>query len=279
MLRYAVEQGINLPGAWVVGEVQRGRLREPRPVLAGTLTERAERSPSSVLGGSSTGGEQPKFTMRQGAASMVKFSPPTDERSGARWADLLLAEHLAARLLGAHGITAASTEVVDEDARRFLVVKRFDRHGPHGRSGMVSLLSLDADGVGSDIRSWGLVTAALQERGSLSPADHEQARWLEAFGHLIANNDMHMGNLSLTLDGTTITGLAPVYDMLPMFHAPRHGVIAQSLYDPRGQHDGFPSCAVALARRFWQELREHPRRLRTLDAVCEGQLRLLPGAA
>jgi hypothetical protein len=281
VLRYAVEQGIDLPGAWVVGALQRGRLAEPRRLQTGTLTERAERSATAVLGGSSPGGEQPKFTLSDtdGSAALVKFSPPTDERSGARWADLLLAEHLAGSLLAEHGVDAASSRTVDEGFRRFLIVDRFDRHGTNGRSGIVSLLALDADGTGSDLRSWKLVTASLLAQGRVASEDHQRVAWLEAFGHLIANSDMHMGNLSVRIDGTTITGLAPVYDMLPMFHAPRHGVLVTDSYVPQVHHDDFPDDAVALARRFWRALREHPRRLGSLDEICEAQLALLPGAA
>ena len=63
-----------------------------------------------------------------------------------------------------------------------------------------------------------------------------------------------------------------------MFHAPRHGVLVQDSYVPQVHHDRFPSDAVALARRFWRTLREHPQRLSSLDEVCEAQLALLPGA-
>jgi hypothetical protein len=280
VLRYAVEQGVDLPGAWVVGAVQRARLAEPQRVLAGTLSERAERSATAVFGGSSPGGEQPKFTLfdADGCAKLVKFSPPTDERTGERWADLLLAEHLAGSLLAKHGVQAATSQIVDEGSRRFLLIDRFDRYGTHGRSGIASLLALDAHGTGSDLRSWKLVTATLLARGQITSEHHEQVVWLEAFGHLIANSDMHMGNMSVRIDGTTIIGLAPVYDMLPMFHAPRHGVLVQHSYAPQSHHDRFPGDAVALARRFWQLLREHPQRLGSLDVVCENQLELLPTA-
>ncbi len=281
VLRYAVEQGADLPGAWVVGALQRGRLAEPRRLQTGTLSERAERSATAVVGGSSPGGEQPKFTLSDadGRVRLVKFSPPTDERSGARWADLLLAEYVAASLLAEHGVDAATSRIVDEGSRRFLLVDRFDRHGRHGRSGIASLLPLDADGTGSDLRSWKLVTAALLARGQITSEDHERVVWLEAFGHLIANTDMHMGNLSVRIVGTTIRGLAPVYDMLPMFHAPRHGVLVQDSYAPQAHHDRFPGEAVTLAQRFWRTLREHPQRLGSLDEVCDAQLALLPRGA
>ena len=43
------------------------------------------------------------------------------------------------------------------------------------------------------------------------------------FGQLIGNTDMHDGNLSFTPIERGLA-LAPIYDMLPMMHAPQRGI-------------------------------------------------------
>ena len=47
---------------------------------------------------------------------------------------------------------------------------------------------------------------------------------MELFGHWIGNTDMHLGNLSFTIE-KGIFKLLPVYDMLPMMYAPERGEI------------------------------------------------------
>ncbi|MBN2797851.1 MAG: HipA domain-containing protein [Deltaproteobacteria bacterium] len=270
VLRYAAQYGLWLPGAFVVGDWARGRLRDaPGPQVvprdqAPTVFP-ALAAASRTTWGSSAGGEQPKFTvtLRYGEAvvpSLVKFSPPMDSPGGRRWADLLLAEHLAHEVLAEAGVAAARSELVDSGGARYLVVRRFDRHGAGGRSGLCSLAALDQRGVGAELRSWSAVTGELVRQGLLSQEDHQRVGWLEAFGHLIANTDMHPGNLSLSLRGTAITGLAPVYDMLPMFHAPRHGgELVEGLYRPAAELGDVPARALSAALTLWERLAADPR--------------------
>ncbi len=262
-LRFAADHGTDLVGALVVGPVARDRVLEraddgvDEHDVAGMLSARAEGALAKVTGGSSPGGEQPKFTLRVRSANgevrweLVKFSPPLSTPAGRRWADLLVSEALATEVLRARGVEACEAAVVDAGDRRFLRAVRFDRHGAVGRSGVVALAPLDLDGVANDLSRWSLVTGRLVREGRLSAADHERVLWLEAFGHHIANTDMHLGNLSLRLHGTTITGLAPVYDMLPMAYAPRHG---GELPDPAWRQpilaDG-PADARAAAQELW----------------------------
>ena len=78
----------------------------------------------------------------------------------------------------------------------------------------------------------------------LSPAGHAHARWLEALGHLLANTDMHLGNLSVHTHGTTLTGLAPVHDMCG-------GEVRSSLLDPRTAVDTVPATARDAAVEIW----------------------------
>ncbi len=281
VLRYACHHGIDLPGAFVLGAFARGRLdegmvRQRHPHTA--LPELARRAIEGGGWGSSPGGEQPKFPFvdPDGRHQLVKFSPPVDTAVGRRWADLLAAEHLAHEVLRDHGVAAAHSAVVDAGGRRFLCVQRFDRHGERGRSGLVSLLALDRSGVGSELRRWSLVTADLLRQGKIDAATHAGAQWLEAFGHLIANSDMHMGNLSLAIEGTTLVGLAPVYDMLPMAFAPRFGEVVNRAYEPHAHLDVFPSGAVAAARDFWQRVGADERVSDAFNPVAAQQLARLP---
>jgi hypothetical protein len=260
VLRFALYYGDDLPGALVIGHHARDRVR--RGLDLQTIPERerhlrfpewAEQVMAGVPIGSSPGGEQPKFTARiEDRAVMVKFSPPRDTPAGERWADLLAAEHTAHQVLHQFGHPTPNSTVIDAGGRRFLEIGRFDRHGARGRSGQISLFPFDKDGAGSDLRSWSIPARFLFDEGRISQNEYKRIAWLESFGHLIANTDMHLGNLSLRLRGTTIEGLAPVYDMLPMAHRPRFGgEVRHQVYDPYAQRDTFPDSAKAAARNFW----------------------------
>ncbi len=268
VLRFASLYGTDLPGALVVGAFAKDRLQNghrPRAITdaAGVFPELAEQAKHGS-NGSSAGGEQPKFTVAiqedgEVRHHIVKFSPPLDTPGGRRWGDLLVAEHVALEVLASRGIRAAKSSLLDAAGRRFLAVERFDRHGARGRSGLCSLLALDRHGIGSELRRWSLVTEQLVRNGQLSAEDHEKVRWLEVFGHLIANTDMHLGNLSLHLQGTTIAGLAPVYDMLPMFHAPRHGgELPVGIYRPSLEAVEVPGSAREAAVELWDRVQSHP---------------------
>lgn len=263
VLRYATTYGADAGGALVLGRFALDVALHRPPVALPPGTERetfpreADRVLAAAVWGSSAGGDQPKFTVATGEGAntrswIVKFSPPVDQPGGRRWADLLVAEHLVHALLREHGLETPRSVIVDAGGRRFLQVERFDRHGVRGRSGLVSLRPFDRAGVATDLRPWSLVTADLVAAGRLGAEDHERVGWLEAFGDQIANIDMHLGNLSLRLKGTRIVGLAPIYDMLPMFYAPRHGGEL-----PRGRHRperDAPPIAVLAARELWRRL-------------------------
>jgi hypothetical protein len=268
VLRFATHDGTDLPGAFVLGGFARDRLlaravdRVHEADAIDAYPKLAERALAGPPVGSSAGGEHPKFTAsveRDGVLRpcIVKFSPPVSTPGGERWADLLAAEHVAHAVLAEHGLPAAASRLVDAGGRRFLEVERFDRHGERGRSGVASLRSLDRAGVAADNRRWTLVTARLVREGRLTAADHERVAWLESFGLLLANTDMHPGNLSLRMLGTAIRGLAPVYDMLPMFYAPRHGgELPAGRFDPRSELDEFVPGTSDAAREFWGRVSE-----------------------
>ncbi|MGK7521002.1 HipA domain-containing protein, partial [Salmonella enterica] len=56
-------------------------------------------------------------------------------------------------------------------------------------------------------------------QGIIDAVAHQQIEKIWAFGRLIANSDMHAGNLSFYYSDAPMA-LAPVYDMLPMAYAP-----------------------------------------------------------
>lgn len=222
VIRALLIQGHDAIGNLLIGEQARARFLEmqtPVPV------ERATAYPALALTagsgeapGSSAGGEQPKFcTYTERGHVLVKFSAPDDNPISERWRDLLLAEHLALKVLG------VDTGVYDFGRQRFLEVPRFDRVGHLGRIGVFSLRALEAEFIGNARAPWHVLVNRLVKDGHVHPdAIAETARrW--AFGVLIGNTDMHHGNLSFISRDGGACHLSPSYDMLPMGFAPRAG--------------------------------------------------------
>jgi HipA-like C-terminal domain len=175
---------------------------------------------------SSAAGEQPKFTQyvetKQGAAHViVKFSPADSGEAAQRWRDLLRCEAHALNVLAENakdtGVQAAQATVLHDANRVYLEVQRFDRVGARGRLGVISLGAADDHFVGSR-QSWIHAAQQLHLQRLLSAQDVQRIALLQAFGHLIHNNDMHLGNVALFYDsiGKASFRLAPIYDMLPM---------------------------------------------------------------
>lgn len=279
VLRYAAHFGTDLLGSWVVGDFALeliDRLPPPPRIAPELLPEFAERALTEAPFGSSVAGEQPKFLGRRGETPcLIKFSPPVDTRAGRRWADLLLVEHLVHTVLQECGVEACRSEVIDAGPRRFLVVDRFDRVGHTGRRGVASLGTLDSQGIAGELRSWSVATSALLREGRVAPTVHARVQWLEAFGHLIANTDMHTGNLAFRLDGSRIQDLAPVYDMLPMFFSPRFGgEIRDGLYAPTAHRSDFPASARLAARELWARVQVDDRISSDFRTLAAAQQRL-----
>ena len=273
VLRALALFGDDLPGNLIVGDAAFARFH--------TLPERARRATSEAdypafadqamqgtVGGSSAGGEQPKFcTIRGGQHVLVKFSPAGDAPTDQRTRDLLVCEHLALQTLAAAGVPAAETQLFTVAGRVFLESVRFDRpaidaNNPQGlgRQGMVSLQVYDAEYVGV-MDNWAATAERMQARGLLTPQDARHLRLLEAFGQLIANTDRHYGNISLLLHGSQNGGdwaLSPTYDMLPMLYAPVGGELVQRDFASKGKPQPTSATlpewprALALAVQFWQ---------------------------
>lgn len=216
---------------------------------------------SGVIPGSSAGGEQPKFTAfcgNRAAHVIVKFSPPGNSDVARRWRDILITEYHAAEALHSENFPAAETRLLEIDGRLFLESQRFDRTGEFGRMPMLSLQAIDAEftGIGSD---WSRVVHALFQKNLVSWQHVYDATCLWWFGRFINNSDMHLGNLSFSIDGGVFR-LLPVYDMCSMGFAPKSGSEVQpyNFVPPefRGVNLGAESIKTIgkMARDFWERL-------------------------
>nr|WP_315480235.1 type II toxin-antitoxin system HipA family toxin YjjJ [uncultured Rhodoferax sp.] len=276
VLRALALCGDDLPGNLVVGEAAFARFhslpqRASRAASPADYPVLADAAMQGSIGGSSAGGEQPKFCTIVGRSAdasgdaprhvLVKFSPAGDAPTDQRTRDLLVCEHLALQTLADAGIAAATSRISTGAGRVFLEVERFDRTPINaanplglGRIGMVSLMVYEAEYVGA-MDNWAATANRMQERGLLRPADARTLRLLEAFGELIANTDRHYGNISLLLDDDD-WALAPAYDMLPMLYAPVGGELVPRNFAQRPLQPTAATLpewpqALALARSFW----------------------------
>lgn len=263
-------RGADTSGHFVLGSHALHKALQPEKAVTG-LAERstayaklADTAMANQFFGSSVAGEQPKFTTcvaeRSGTVRhvLVKFSGKTAGNSVAqRWADLLVAEHTAAQVLSDNGHVSARTELIEADGRLCLETTRFDRVGPLGRHGIVTLAAWsDAhDGVRDN---WAAAAERMRERAWISTDVAQEIGFRWWFGRLIGNTDMHFGNLTFYLDTQLPLRLAPSYDMLPMCYAPgANGTLCtQALIPPTPLPDerGTWIAASQLAQSYWARL-------------------------
>lgn len=219
--------------------------------------------------GSSAGGEQPKFTSmvcdtpeQTPRAVIVKFSPPITTPAGRRWADLLHAEHIANEVLREAAIASAQTRTFRFEERAFLESERFDRVGRTGRRGLITLRALDAAYIGQGSGSWADCARKLHAANWISPADLERITRIYCFGQLIANTDMHFGNLSFFLPDEASYPLAPVYDMLPMHFRPSGtGEVVERSFEPKLPKPEDQDAWLEMyphAINYWQQVQQCP---------------------
>ncbi len=271
-----VRYGRDLQGSFILGDAMLASVQERIGTGVRTipLAQRKESYPvqaeAALAGewpGSSAAGEQPKFTAcveeEDGAIRhvIVKFSGGAGRPEDQRWADLLVAEHLATVLLVEQGIPAAQTSLLETGGRCFLESFRFDRVGAHGRRGLVSLMALDSAFYGRIDTPWTAAAGRLQGDGWLTAADARRLSVLWWFGTLIGNTDMHYGNVSLFLSPDRPLELAPCYDMVPMFYRPGlEGALPASPLvpvPPPPQALSVWMQASALAELYWSRVSEH----------------------
>ena len=265
--RYLISNGDDLPGNFKFGEQALLRVRR-KPVVT---TEKdysalADSVMSGVIPGSSAGGEQPKFTAFCGTRAahvIVKFSPLGSSDVVQRWRDILITEYHATVAPHGQDFPAAETRLIEMDGRLFLESQRFDRAGEFGRMPMLSLQSIDAEfvGVGSD---WPRVMDALYRKKLVSWQHIFDAECLWWFGRLINNSDMHLGNLSFSIDGGAFR-LLPVYDMCSMGFAPKIGgeVLPYSFVPPEYKGINLDANSIRtiqnMARSFWESVASDAR--------------------
>ncbi|MEA3643731.1 MAG: type II toxin-antitoxin system HipA family toxin YjjJ, partial [Lamprobacter sp.] len=284
--------GQDQPGDLILGEAsfeaelqaraqRQPQAREDYPALA-------ERALAFGDAGSSAGGEFPKFATLiapQGEALsvIVKFSGDDETPAVQRWSDLLVAEHLALETLRSElAIPTAQSHIEHQAGRRFLEVERFDRVGRQGRAAVCSLASLNPALVGLAGEPWPEKAQRLHQQGWLSLDTCERIRRLWWFGRLIANNDMHDGNLAFR-PGLI---LAPVSDMLPMQYAPtRSGKLPPINFQPALPLPGDQSAwlqAHEAAIGFWNRCAAEPSISSAFRKIaadnCAALMRLEPAA-
>lgn len=265
--------GTDTVGNLILGDTacerwQRERLSTLEPLREASTpaayADLAEQALAAGVSGSSAAGEFPKFPARRDLDGrptphvLVKFSGADDSPAVRRWADLLICEHLALEGVRAlPGVAGAHSRVLSHAGRTFLEVERFDRLGPFGRSPLISLETVNAALLGLDAHDWprladGLVAARLLEMEDAARIHH-----LWWYGRLIANTDMHLGNLSFQPVAGRLRP-APAYDMLPMRYAPLAGGELPAcewtppLPLPRERETWLAACRAALS--FWERM-------------------------
>ncbi len=250
------------PGNLLIGDLsyQQWLQHELVAVSVADFCRIAAEAMAGEVVGSSAGGEQPKFcAFVEGKHRLVKFTEPAVNANSQRWADLLQAEHRALNILANHGIAAAPSNIVMQEQRTFLSCERFDRVGTFGRKGLVSLRMAEMEFVGKPAE-WPVIAKHLLQDKGISAEDADTIAVIWCFGRLIANTDMHGGNLSFYYAGEGDLSLAPVYDMLPMAFAPlRSGAMAFNhtlTITPVAQGKHWRQ-AYGMAEQFWAELLTH----------------------
>lgn len=230
--------------------------------------ERAAKVLNGEMVGASADGEQPKFTavVDDGQEQplrpvLVKFSPYlTDDPAAQRWGDIMVTEAVAAQVMTLNGMSAASTMVWRYDDRIWLETTRFDRIGTSGRRGMASLRALaQTFGYTGPQNGWVTAVEHLQRRGAVGDEQVGHARHLAAIGHLLANTDMHMGNLSFLLssDADPLLSIAPAYDMAPMRWVPGATSGRAPALEPEAIPNVYDREALVVAREIWEETSRH----------------------
>ena len=253
-------RGEDCVGDLIIGDESFTRFLSSKlqPVEYEEYPELARRSLLSQPG-SSAGGEQPKFAVYSGGRHvLVKFAAGEPNSVTARWQDLLQCEYEALQIVQEAGIAASAAELLDTDGARFLQLDRFDRVGPQGRRGVLSLYALAAERLGY-LDDWTQAAHDLHAEKVIDAEDARRIRWLDAFGQLIGNTDRHFGNLAFFVYGDGPLRLAPVYDMLPMIFAPQDTSIVDRPFVPRRptaeNHDVWPDAARH-AIAYWNRLAE-----------------------
>lgn len=281
-------------GGWIVGEENYQRwVNSPDPVAIAQFDkvqcyqQLAEEALAGEIVGSSAGGEQPKFacytqTPQGNKHVLVKFSANEKNAVSERWGDLLIAESIALSVLSTAHVAASQVTAVCSDLRQvFLESVRFDCEGVHGRRQIVSLEALQSEYVSSP-GTWPEVARQLVVTRYIDTDSYQQIEKVWAFGRLIANSDMHAGNLSFYLSAAPMK-VAPVYDMLPMSFAPgSSGSMRNEAIDIKVDSTvsrGAWEFALPLAGQFWQRVQDDERISAGFQDIARAMLKKLMSAS
>ncbi len=277
----------DVPGSLIVGEPalrlhQAQRALAAAPIKPAALTDAypalAEAAIGHAVPGSSAAGEFPKFTATRTMTAartphvIVKFSGQAGGDATQRWSDLAVCEHLALEQIDeVGGLQAARSRIIQARQRTFFESERFDRHGLFGRSPVVSLEAINGHLLGLASGDWRDHAAALLRLKLIDESTARSLVLLWWYGRLIANSDMHLGNLSLIpADGAL--RLAPVYDMLPMGYAPLPGgEVTRAPWSfelplPREARVWTQACTAAIA--FWRTAATDARISSRFRSLC-----------
>ena len=141
--------------------------------------------------------------------------------------------------------------------------------------------------LGLPSHAWVLGAQALQTRGWLAGDTASAIARLWHFGHLIANTDMHDGNLAFrpgasispTSARRPLLSLAPIYDMLPMRYAPpRAAEVLTPAFTPQRplpSEAGPWREALPAAQAFWGMAAQDKRISAGFRRVCAANHKVL----
>ena len=278
---FAALQSGDAPGALVLGEPQSPTHAQTLGAAVASYDDLADSVARTFPAGSSAGGEQAKFLTRRedGAAVLVKFTPPRGTPFGERWHDLLHTEALALEVLAEFGVPVAATRIIETPRRTYLESLRFDRIGAAGRRHVVPLHAVHEAFVGGPRQHWAATCDTLVRQRRLPPEATAQVLALLQFGRLIGNTDMHFGNLALFVaPGDVAAGrftLAPLYDMLSMRWRPdpTSGELFLTPFEPMPLD--MQSAARPVALVFWRRAAGHAALSEPFRRLAAGMARRL----
>lgn len=280
------EFGVDTIGDLLVGEtaLQRWHLlgqndsigHDSSGLLYERLAKRKRQTPEPITLAS---GVNPKFTTtRIGDTQrqvIVKYAGGRSTPALARWADLLVCEHLAAQTIRSSlHLEAVDSQVVEFNGATFLECARFDRHSYRGRSSVLSWEAINYGIFGNAGLPWPEGTLGLLDRCLIEESTFRAIVALWYFGQLIGNSDMHDGNLSFrteSISASPVFRLAPVYDMLPMTYAPSARGLRET---PIRLSTAAPEWPVlweqsrSAAHRFWAQAAVDSRITAEFRSLC-----------
>ena len=138
---------------------------------------------------------------------------------------------------------------------------------------MVPLLVPDAQNFGAMGNWFATADRMLLVHGLFKLGKPRTRQLLEAYGLLIANTDLHYGNVSLLLHGSEKAAhwaLSPAYDMLPMLCAPVAGRLVARNFAARSLQ---PTTATLAERQRARILAQTLRPIAANDERISVELR------